>query len=266
MAGIPKGSELGSSSFYGTEKNLKEVLARYKVHPADSDFYIRTHKGFLGMIKGSMREGDVVLDVGCSFGFVTCEIAALYREAGLNMRLVGIDIDPRQISNAKAYSESVGIDGIEYHVCDARSLESLFSPEEISMVVSLYAFHHIPDAEEGDINQQKRDVLKTLQSLCSEGARIIIGDVIVPSSYSDRRRYKDELERDWMPLRLEAAQRVSDAAFEMEKNATLGVLNRENEFPITLDEYREILSAAGWVRCSEKVIEPYMDVILNYKK
>ena len=265
-AQIPGQGELGSSSFYGTEEDLKSVLARYLIHPAQSEFYVQTKREFLEQIASCVQEGDFVLDIGCSFGFVTSEIANMYRQRLWDAKIVGIDIDPRQIENAKQYAEQQGLTNIEFQLCDARNIAGLLADARPTIITSLYAFHHVPDASADDIHADKLDVLKQLHNISEERARLIIGDVTVPVSYTRGEQYVKAVTELCLATRIPAAKRVSEQTAKMESNAAMGVIHRMNEYPITLKEYSELLDAAGWSLNTRRIIMPYQDVVLHYQK
>ena len=78
-----------------------------------------------------------VLDVGCGTGFVTRAAAAL---PGV-VKAVGVDLSPVLLSRARELS--LGIEGVEFHEGDARSLP--FEDRAFDVVVFHTTLTHVPD-------------------------------------------------------------------------------------------------------------------------
>jgi len=254
---IPESNEIGSASFYGTEPDLDKAVERYKIHPASSDFYQKTKRLFLEKIDEMARDYDCILDVGCGFGFVTCEIAKIYLSMRLNAKIIGIDIDERQIKNATELVKRKGLSQIEFHVCDARNIENIFRKLglDITRIVSLYSFHHIPDFPGHARNKYRSDFLSKVFLFTKFDAVLIIGDIAIP---------RDPKKIDqWAKPRLAAAQKVGEEARRMEENAIKGVKERTNEYPISANELENLIQKAGWKRIvSKKIIVPYNDIVI----
>jgi ubiquinone/menaquinone biosynthesis C-methylase UbiE len=82
-----------------------------------------------------------VLDLGCGTGFAAREIAA---RSGFKGRVVGIDISPYLIDQAKTFATDEGCsDRIEFQVGDTRRLE--FSDNSFDSVVAHTLVSHLPD-------------------------------------------------------------------------------------------------------------------------
>lgn len=257
---IPKSAEIGSASFYGTEPTLDEAIERYKIHPASSDFYLKTKKVFLEKIRETAQDNDCILDLGCSFGFVTCEIAQIYLSLGLNVRIIGIDINQRQITNARLYAERQMLDKqTEFYVLDARNISNLYRytkerDARITKIVSLYSFHHIPDSPSRVKNECKSDFLRKTFLFYQPNAVLIIGDITIP-------RNPKKIDQ-WAEPRLAAAQKVSEEARRMEENAVKGVIERTNEYPVSTKELEKLIRKAGWKIAAKELIVPYNDIVI----
>ena len=154
----------GDASFYGKDGNLDAAIARYNIHPAKSEFYVRTRAVFLKKIREVAKEGDFVFDMGCSFGYNTCEIAEIYKQLGLNATIVGFDLKSQQIKNAKELAKRKGLDNVKFRVFDALAIEHLIKDYEPTLITSLYSFHHIPDGKE-DIHSNKIKVLNFTRTM-----------------------------------------------------------------------------------------------------
>lgn len=256
---IPKKTELGSASFYGTEPTLDEAIERYKIHPASSDFYQKTKAVFLKKIRERAQDNDCILDVGCSFGFVTCEIARIYLNKGLNAKIIGVDIDERQIRNAVVLAKSKKLE-IQFSVCDARRIEGIFRKPDlrITRIVSLYSFHHIPDFPGRAKNKYRRDFLSKIFLFSQFGAVLIIGDIAIPRDFKKINQ--------WTEPRLAAAQKASGEAGQMEENAIKGVIGRINEYPVSAKELEKLIQKAGWKIAAKELIVPCNDIVIVAQK
>lgn len=253
---IPNRDEIGSASFYGIEPDLDKAIERYKIHPASSDFYQKTKKVFLKKIEETAQDNDCVLDIGCSFGFVTCEIAKIYLAKGLSAQIYGVDIDERQIRNAGALAKKEGLTQIQFFVCDARRIEIIGGKLKlrITKIVSLYSFHHIPDFPGRAKNKYRSDFLSKSFLFSRHNAVLIIGDIAIP-------RDSNKINQ-WAKPRLTAAQRVSEETKKMEENAIKGVIERTNEYPISAKELEKLIQKAGWKITAKELIVPYNDIVI----
>lgn len=266
MKEIPTSSELGAASFYGTEETLEKVLKRYEIHPAFSDFYLKTRAEFLRQVELRMKNEDVVLDLGCSFGPVSCQIVQKYQAKDLEVKVIGIDIDERQIRNANLYAKRLRLEKyLNFYVYDARNIDELADGhlKGITKIVSLYAFHHIPDSSD-EQHKNKIEVLREIHRHSTNKAVLIIGDILVPYS-ADNQNYQEGI-RLWGLPRLKTAKRTNQEALKMEKNAQQGIIERTNEYPITERELKKMLAKTDWHLVFEKYVEPYHDVVAVAEK
>jgi SAM-dependent methyltransferase len=109
--------------------------------------------------------GDEVLDVACGPGMVACAAA---RRA---LRVVGIDLTPAMIEQAKAQQSRLGLRNLEWHVGEAASLP--FEDGRFDAVITRYSAHHLPDPD---------GVLAELLRVAKAGARIAIADMVLPAA------------------------------------------------------------------------------------
>ncbi len=259
------GKDPGAASFYGTENSLDKVLERYYIHPARSGFYITAKERYLDLFQKLVKDKDIILDIGCSFGQIILDVADLYEHKNLSYDIIGIDIDKRQIDNAEKYSKIRKIKHIRFEVCDAREVGKLLKELDLkpNIITSFYAFHHIPDSEDVDINKYKKEVLYQCKNNSTQDARLIIGDFVIPYQYDreNTAQYRLGINMFGPPRILNALTTASENHFKaevekgtsedtarqisvqkglesaaMERNAQQGVYLRKNEYPTTQEE------------------------------
>jgi ubiquinone/menaquinone biosynthesis C-methylase UbiE len=108
------------------------------------------------------KSGWQYLDVGCGVGTAARKIAATSE-----LRVIGIDIDPKQIEAAKSLAARPNL---QYKVMDATKLE--FTDGAFDVVASSMATHHIPDW-----GRALSEMLRVLRP----GGYLIYSDFVVPS-------------------------------------------------------------------------------------
>ena len=115
-----------------------------------------------------------VLDVACGPGILACALARQARH------VVGIDITPAMIGQARARQQSEGLANLQWHVGDARALP--FADGVFDLVTTRYSFHHMP---------QPALALAEMQRVCQPGGRIVVIDATPPA---DRQQAYDRME------------------------------------------------------------------------
>ena len=104
--------------------------------------------------------GDVVLDVACGPGIVACDFA------GHAEHVMGVDLTPGMIEQARALQASKGLANLDWRVADVADLP--FDDASFSVVFSRYAFHHLLDPAR---------VLAEMARVCRPGGRVVVVDV-----------------------------------------------------------------------------------------
>ena len=105
---------------------------------------------------------DEVLDVACGPGLVACAFARVAR------RVVGVDLTPAMLEQARALAARDAIGNVEFRHGDVCPLP--FDDASFSLVVSRFAFHHFPDPDA---------VLAEMRRVCRPGGRIVVADFLV---------------------------------------------------------------------------------------
>ena len=108
--------------------------------------------------------GGEVLDVACGPGMVACAAAKRTR------RVVGIDLTPAMIEQARALQAKLGIGNAEWRIGEAANLP--FPPESFDAVLTRYSFHHFPDP-----GVELAEMLRVARP----GARVAVADLVLPA-------------------------------------------------------------------------------------
>ena len=103
---------------------------------------------------------DTVLDVACGSGIVSCEFARIVSS------VIGIDLTPAMINQAKLLQQEKKLDNIAWEIGDVSKLP--FENDLFSLVVTRYSLHHM-------IEPQK--IVEEMKRVCKPGGRVIIIDV-----------------------------------------------------------------------------------------
>lgn len=108
---------------------------------------------------------DTVLDVACGPGIVACAFAAIVNH------VTGIDITPAMLDQAQLFAQQKGLKNTSWQQGEGESLP--FADNSFSIVLSRYAFHHC---------LAPNIVLSEMLRVCRSGGKLLIADVVLPSS------------------------------------------------------------------------------------
>ncbi len=103
---------------------------------------------------------DLVLDVACGPGIVTCAFAATCAH------VTGIDITPAMIDRARSIQRERELSNLSWAIGDVRNLP--FPDNSFSLVVTRFTFHHLLDCDA---------VLAEMKRVCRPGGRVLVVDV-----------------------------------------------------------------------------------------
>ena len=107
---------------------------------------------------------DVVLDVACGPGLITCAVAKIARH------VTGIDITPAMIEEARKRQQAMGLTNLDWRIGDVTPLP--FAGSSFSAVMTRYSFHHFIEPEA---------VLTEMVRVCQPGGRVAVVDVFMSS-------------------------------------------------------------------------------------
>ena len=122
------------------------------------------------------KHDDTVLDVACGPGIVACEFAKVVSH------VVGIDLTPAMIEQAKRLQKEKDLRNIDWRIGDVSNLA--FEDNSFSLIVTRYSLHHM-------INPNK--VIEEMSRVCKPGGRILIVDVTPPEDKKKAYNYVEKL-------------------------------------------------------------------------
>jgi ubiquinone/menaquinone biosynthesis C-methylase UbiE len=112
------------------------------------------------LLRGLVRSGDTVVDLGCGPGFFTLPLAAMVGEAG---RDAAADLQSAMLDRVSARAERQGLFGrIDVHECPADTLDLA---TEADFVLAFWMVHEVPDS---------RHFLSEVRGLLKQKARFLI--------------------------------------------------------------------------------------------
>jgi ubiquinone/menaquinone biosynthesis C-methylase UbiE len=112
------------------------------------------------ILRGLVRPGDTVVDLGCGPGFFTLPLAAMVGETG---RVVAVDLQSAMLDRVSARAERQGLLGrIDLHECPADTLDLA---TEADFVLAFWMVHEMPDS---------RRLLAEVRGLLRPRARFLI--------------------------------------------------------------------------------------------
>lgn len=146
-------------------KSHNDFIISQFTHNAASYHQLSDHSNQYGkdlMIRLSEpAPDDVVLDVACGTGIVSCEFAPLVS------RVTGIDLTPAMIEQAKKAQAEKQLSNMTWMVGDV-SKELPFDDSSFSMVVTGYGLHHMLEPAK---------VVKEMERVRKEKGKVLIIDV-----------------------------------------------------------------------------------------
>ena len=129
------------------------------------------------ILRGMVKPGDTVVDVGCGPGFFSLPLAEAVGEAG---RVIAVDLQEAMLEKVRSRAEDAGLlSRIQLHQCpaDTIGLEAV-----ADFVLSFYMLHEVPD---------KKRFLEEVHDLLKEGGRYLVVEPWGHVSATEYRRTVD---------------------------------------------------------------------------
>lgn len=135
-----------------------------------SQIYGHTNEESLHLLMemACVSKQDIVLDVACGSGIVSCAFATVASH------VTGIDITPAMLKQAEILAQQKNLTNLSWQQEDIETLP--FADASFSIVLCRYAFHHFlqPDI-----------VLSEMVRVCRPGGRVLVADVALPPEKVD---------------------------------------------------------------------------------
>ena len=119
---------------------------------------------------------DMVLDVACGPGLITCAVARIARH------VTGIDITPAMIEEARKRQQAMELTNLDWHIGDVTPLP--FAASSFSAVITRYSFHHFLEPQA---------VLTEMVRVCQPGGKVAVVDMF--TSTPEQAEAYDRMER-----------------------------------------------------------------------
>ena len=169
----------GSASCSMSDKDIAETIG-YTAKEIDdfSDANLGLGCGNPTAIS-SIKEGEVVLDLGSGAGF-DCFLAA--RKVGDSGKVIGIDMTKEMISKAKENAKKYGYTNVEFRLGDIDTLP--VESNSIDVIISNCVINLSPD---------KTKVFREAYKVLKPHGRMYISDIVLLEVLTDEQRYNEEL-------------------------------------------------------------------------
>ncbi len=181
-AKIASNSGCGCSCNCGTYSDNEQIAKSIGYSKEEIDTASEANLG-LGcgnpVAMGKIKEGDIVLDLGCGAGF-DCFLAS--KRVGETGKVIGVDMTEEMINKAKAIAEKNGYKNVEFRLGEIENLP--IDNDSIGVIISNCVINLVPDKEKAF--QEIHRVLKS-------GGRIYLSDIVLLEDISEDIKNDEEL-------------------------------------------------------------------------
>ena len=126
-----------------------------------------------------IKEGDVVLDLGCGSG-LDCFLAS--KKVGENGKVIGVDMTEEMIKKAKINAEKQGIKNVEFVSAEIENLP--IEDNSIDIIITNCVINLTPD---------KIKTFKEAYRVLKEGGKIYLSDIVLLAELSEKQKNDEDL-------------------------------------------------------------------------
>ncbi|MBU4453196.1 arsenite methyltransferase, partial [Patescibacteria group bacterium] len=128
---------------------------------------------------GEIKEGDVVLDLGCGAGF---DVFLAQRKVGSKGKVIGVDMTEEMITKAKQNASKLDVKNVEFVLGDIEDLP--INDETIDVIISNCVINLAPDKDK--VFQEAHRVLK-------HGGALYLSDIVLLGDLTPEQKQNPEL-------------------------------------------------------------------------
>ena len=130
-----------------------------------------------------LKEGEVVLDIGCGGGL---DVFLAAKKVGDTGKVLGLDMTPEMVEKARNNAEKGEYKNVEFRVGEIQNLP--IGDQSVDVVISNCVINHCPD---------KAAAFKEVLRCLKPGGRILVSDLVVEGEFSED-ILQDEVWREWI--------------------------------------------------------------------
>lgn len=215
-------------------KNVKTFFNKFaKQYEAQSRYkYLFSRWTVDNVIKQINRKKCVIMDLGTGNGEIAIRVALKFPKSNI----VGIDVSPGMINEAKKKVRRIGLKNVKFIVSPMENLKI----KRADFVVSNAAFHHVND---------KEVVLQKIYQTLPDKGRVIIGDWFKPN-----KKYEKEIEK--LRMKNPTLAKKFDQSWQdfiSEPNVKEYHKKHPKEYPISQIKLKNIMKRVGFRK--QKIIK-----------
>ncbi len=126
-----------------------------------------------------IKEGDIVLDLGCGAGF-DCFLAS--KKVGKDGKVIGVDMTKEMISKAKLNAEKIGAKNVEFVLAEIEKLP--VKDDSVDIIITNCVINLTPD---------KTKTFKEAHRVLRKGGKMYISDIVLLKELSKEQREDKDL-------------------------------------------------------------------------